>query len=102
MVEENVLYYTDEFVKGKFIEEKALTFPHKGQIEIDGAELVRILEDHVSEWHHRCVVVYRDAFVHNGDTYNICLSCGDYYKNDEHYYLDREGRNKIRAIKNGR
>lgn len=100
-MEENVLCYTENFVKNRLIEKDKRINHHsivnfKNLGEENTKKLVQLLEEGTNNnFMHRCVSVYRDAFIFEGDVYNICLSCGDYYKNDTRYYL-----NNTKQIKN--
>ena len=100
--EERTLYYTEDYISGKLIDNLQLTSEAK-QINLseDSAiNLINVLHDNISPAAHRCISVYRDAFVFRGHTYNICLSCGDFYRDDKHWYLTQEGIEQFKEIKN--
>lgn len=100
----NALYRIEDYIKGKLIEpdrtlnktEFALLFLTEEQSK----QIVSILESNVPNSGHRCISVYRDAIIVDDIVYNICLSCGDFYKGDEHFYLSREGVDKFNIFKN--
>ena len=99
-MKENTLYYTEDYVEGMLTDSDIENYK---QVEINGSELRQLLYDNISDASHRCISVYRHAFILSGHTYNICLSCGDFYRDDKHYYLKnieqiREYINKI-AVK---
>jgi hypothetical protein len=100
---ENTLYSVEKHISGKLIgsdgtlnEAEATTVT---LTEEEGRDIVSILEDNVSIDSHLCITAYRDAIVVNATTYNICLSCGDFYKGNEHFYLSGEGIAKFRKLK---
>ena len=97
---ENTLYYVEGMVSGKLIDnQQCLTVPNAKSIVIDKAtceSLVYMLETNKSKLAHRCISVYRDAFICNGKTYNLCLSCGDYFTDDKNIYIDNES--EIKSI----
>lgn len=95
-METNIMYYhTKDYVSGLLLEEDKLqTGLNLNVIKLntyEAKQLAGILESNVSKEGHRCITVYRDAFTVSGDTYNVCLSCGDFYKNNQHFYLSDEG-----------
>lgn len=96
-MKENTLYYTEDYVQGKLSDnlhaEKKIS-----QKEVDTEQLKDILENSISKISHRCISVYRHTFKHNGAIYNVCLSCGDFYKNEEFFYLSNEGVEKFKEV----
>lgn len=100
---ENTLYYTGEYLNGKLINDLDITQEVREVVLTDeiSKKLRDILGGNVSQASHRCISVYRDGFVLNGHTYNICLSCGDFYRDDDHYYLTKEGIEEFKNIKEG-
>lgn len=102
--EDSILYYTNDYIAGRLIKshydlDTTVAIYRVDISEEETKELVNILESSKSSDGHRCAVVYRDAFIYNEDVYNICLSCGDYLKNDEHYYITSEGIGKLKEFK---
>lgn len=86
-VQPNTLYYVEDYITGKLIDENQnLTVTNVKSVRLDGATTERLLEllvDDDSGMMHKCISVYRDAIIINGNVYNLCLSCGDYYINDK-------------------
>ena len=87
-MKENTLYYTEDYVQGMLTDSDVKNCK---QVDINGSELRNLLHDNISDEGHRCISVYRHAFVLNSHTYNICLSCGDFYRDNKHYYLKNVG-----------
>lgn len=87
--EEQEIFYTEGYVKGKLID-REITIENYKSKEIDLEKLVNLLEKGVTTISHRCISVYRHAFIFKGDVYNICLSCGDFYKNNDHFYINNK------------
>jgi hypothetical protein len=94
MATENKLYYvTDINPNTKLIDDNGeLTQRMYQSIALNeetSDKLLALLSNYNNDLGHLCISVYRDAIILNGDIYNICLSCGDYYKNDEEgvYYI---------------
>jgi hypothetical protein len=94
-VNKNTLYSVKKFFVGKlieegtisnqdFIKEKVLT-----QNQVDN--LISILENNVLNMNHRCISVYRHAFISGENTYNVCVGCGDFFKNNEYFCLTSKG-----------
>lgn len=100
---ENVLYSTEHYVSGKLIKDDGSITKEEVDLlvltESQAKEIVDILENNIPNYAHRCASVYRDALVVDNVVYNICLSCGDFYKGSEHFYLSHEGIDKIKALK---
>jgi len=87
-MKENTLYYTEDYVKGKLIGlDKNITVENFKEMDFDSGKLRDILHDNISDIGHMCISVYRHSFILNGHVYNICLSCGDFYRDDKFYYL---------------
>lgn len=90
----NTLYYTGDFFGGKLIDQdKNILLTNYKEVELDEEtchKLLSYLSDYNNELVHRCMSVYRDAIIINDEIYNICLSCGDYYKGDEKFYIHNE------------
>lgn len=61
-------------------------------------EFLQILDEPETELRHRCMSKYRDAVVIGEDVYNICLTCGDYYQNDTHYYLTGDQTDRLKKL----
>lgn len=98
----NTLYSVEKFFTGKliqdgvitnqdFVKEKVLT-----QDQIDN--LISILENNILNGNHKCISVYRHAFISGDNTYNICVGCGDFFKNNEYFCLTREGKEKFENV----
>lgn len=99
----NTIYSTEKYHRGNLIENKKLTLEGVTSREIDYSEVLEILdilENNSEDLRHKCITVYRDAIIIGDDTYNFCLSCGDYYKNDTHHYLHPDSLEKLRKIFN--
>lgn len=98
---ENVLYFLGDWFGGKLIDENGFitkNIDKETPLSQDTADkLLELLNDYNNDLRHRCISIYRHAIIINGDIYNICLSCGDYYKNDEkeEYYIHNEGKIKL-------
>lgn len=87
-------YYTEDYVSGRLLQDGKIKTVNLKAIKLntyEAKQLAGILESNISNEGHRCIAVYRDAFTVEGDTYNVCLSCGDFYKNDQHFYLSDKG-----------
>lgn len=107
MTDNNILVYTEDFVKGKLINEHGdITHPRVKLLTLSDenvTKLKNLLEDGISTTlAHRCLSVYRDAIIIQENVYNICLSCGDYFENENHFYLTNEEEIKefLDALKN--
>jgi hypothetical protein len=100
-VKQNTLYYTPEFVGGSLIKDGKLNYDGN-VIEVplklaDIKKLIDFFDNDSTNMAHRCLSVYRDAFVIGENTYNICLSCGDYHiNNGETIYIGDE--EKLKSI----
>ena len=93
MLKNNTLYYTDSFFSGLLVEDEKLTIKNVKEVLLNEEivnKLESLLSSGVCNLAHRCVSVYRDAIIINGNVYNICLSCGDYFINNEHRYICNE------------
>lgn len=100
--QKNVFYYTDCNNNTKLIKENTVLSQDACEIRLtdsEALELSSILEDNESMAQHKCISVYRDAFIYEGDIYNVCLSCGDFYRNNTHHYLSTEGIKKFKQFK---
>lgn len=100
--QKNVLYYTDCNNNTKLIKENTVLSQDACEIrltEVQALELASILEDNESQLQHMCLSVYRDAFIYEGDIYNVCLSCGDFYRNNNRFYLSEAGIKKFKEFK---
>lgn len=95
-MKENTLYYTEDYVKGKLSDNPDIE--KFSQKEIRTEQLKNILENNICKIGHLCISVYRHTFKHNEDIYNVCLSCGDFYKNDEFFYLTKNGIEKFKEL----
>lgn len=93
-MKENTLYYTEDYVQGKLSDN--LHAEKISQKEVNTERLKDILENNISKIGHLCISVYRHTFKHNEDIYNVCLSCGDFYKNDNRFYLSKDGVEKFK------
>jgi len=92
-----ILYYTEDYIKGKLIETDGIVSTHVHETKyVNLPKLRDILLDGISDNGHRCISVYRHAFILHGDVYNVCLSCGDFYKNDEFFYLTKSAVEKFK------
>ena len=84
---ENTLYYVNDYIKGHLIDENGnLTTKYHNAVQLDSKTIDKLLDlliDEETGMMHRCASVYRDAILIDGNIYNICLSCGDYYINDK-------------------
>lgn len=84
---ENTLYYVNDYIKGLLIDEQGtLTTKYHNAVELDSKTIDKLLDllvDEEAGMMHRCMSVYRDAIIIDGNIYNICLSCGDYYINEK-------------------
>lgn len=100
--EKGILYFTEDYVAGKLIDKGNVFTEHPLEGKVLSREkqtlLKSILVNHTTVNGHKCITVYRDAIIIGEDTYNICLSCGDYYKNEDHYYLSNEGVDQIKTL----
>lgn len=100
----NTLYRIEDYINGKLIESDGTLnkteFTLLTLTEEESKEIVSILENNISNYGHRCISVYRDGIVVNDVVYNVCLSCGDFYKGNEHFYLSKEGIEKFNIFKN--
>jgi hypothetical protein len=101
----NTVYSTDEYLKGKLISEDGqLTISNLREKQLKEGEIKDIIqlltEGTNDDYQHICMSVYRDAFIFNGNIYNICLGCGDYYKNNEHHYLMPHATDELRTVLN--
>ena len=103
-IDKNKLYYTEDYLVGKLINKNTLntTCEIKSKVLLKESvkEIIDILEKNVTEFGHRCISVYRHSFKTKNDTYNFCLSCGDYFKNDEFFYLSSEAKERLRVLLN--
>lgn len=82
------LYYTEEYINGKLIQENLEISKNKEVTEDFLKEIIQLLEESTNDnMQHRCISVYRHGFILDNDIYNICISCGDFYKNEEHHYI---------------
>jgi len=92
--ENNILYYTEDYISGKLIEKNGqLTISDYKKATLSQADvshLVNLLGQYNDQLRHRCLSVYRDAVIIEGVVYNICLSCGDFWKDNEKHYLVNE------------
>lgn len=95
-MKENILYYTEDYVQGKLSDN--LNLEKISQKRSKTEQLKDILENNISKIGHKCISVYRHTFKHNENIYNVCLSCGDFYKNEEFFYLSKEGVEKFKEI----
>ncbi len=99
--EENILYYTENYLSGKLINDLEI-FEEVKELYLFHEEVEKfrdILANNISEGAHRCISVYRDGFILNEYTYNICLSCGDFYRDNEHFYLTSKGIEEFKLFK---
>lgn len=103
-IAENTLYYTEDYLKGELLNSKGVL---NSEVEIKTKTLKDSEVDKLiallvvgsdPAYRHRCVSVYRDAIKIQGSIYNMCLSCGDFYRNNEFYYLNN--RDTIRTFLN--
>lgn len=97
------LYYTEDYVKGNLVDNKVLRHENTQEIKLTTEEshkLVGILFANTTDLRHRCISVYRDAVVWGTNTYNVCLSCGDFYENNRHYFISKEGIEEFKEFKN--
>lgn len=98
----NILYYTDCNNNTRLIKENTVLSQDACEIELSQSEtreLASILNNNISRLRHMCLSVYRDAFISGNDIYNVCLSCGDFYRNNTKYYLSKEGVEKFEEFK---
>lgn len=87
-MKENTLYYIEDYIKGMLINsDKNITVKEYKEVGIVGTVLRELLHNNISDLGHRCMSVYRHSFILSGHVYNICLSCGDFYRDDKHFYL---------------
>jgi len=100
----NTLYRIEDYINGKLIEPDGnlnkTEFTSLTLTEEESKEIVSILEKNIPNYGHKCISIYRDGIVVDGVVYNICLSCGDFYKGNEHFYLSKEGIDKFNNFKN--
>lgn len=61
-------------------------------------EFLTILEEVREYSPSRCISVYRDVVIIGKDVYKICLSCGDYYKNNERFDITRNQKSQLREF----
>ena len=91
-VEEMVLYKTENYLTGSIIDDtlsEGVKRSFTKMTEEQTKYLVSLLRSNIdNNYQHRCMSVYRDGFIYSGDRYRICLSCGDFYKNDEIFYIE--------------
>lgn len=98
----NILYYTVCNNHTRLIKENSVLSQDAFEIELSNnqsRQLANILDTNISRLQHRCISVYRDAFVYAGDIYNVCLSCGDFYRNNTVFFLSDEGIKKFKEFK---
>lgn len=96
-----IIYRVKEAKGSKKLIENAQSIPdgrYKEVVSIRTDEFLEILDEPETELRHMCMSVYRDAVVIGGDTYNICLTCGDYYKNDQHIYLTSDQTQRMKKL----
>ena len=96
------LYYTEEYINGKLVDNTVLQCENTEKLNLsteDSHEFVSILFNNETKDGHRCISVYRDAIVIGVNTYNVCLSCGDFYENNRHYYLSTKGIEEFKKLK---
>lgn len=77
------------------ISEKTLEFEISKE---DVDELTEILYN-LSDDQSRCITVFRDVVIINGDIYDICLSCGDIVIDGKWQSLSNEQRVKLKELK---
>ena len=102
-VEKGTLYFTEEGFFGKLIEPEELLkagVSNINKMSLTNKEQKELLS-YLSEDYkisHLCISFYRDAIIIGENTYNICLSCGDFWKNDEKFYLDNNSLDKLKTL----
>lgn len=108
--DKNTLYSVEQYFAGKLIKEHILTQQESLRKKLLTEEqidnLISILENNILDDRHRCISVYRHAFIKGEDAYNICVGCGDFFKNNEYFCLTSKGveefKNAVRKMVHGK
>lgn len=95
----NIYVYNDKIELGKDIIDTDGTYHAETVIELTDEQVSEIKAKMVfRDGRSRCMVVYRDGLIIDGNIYNICFSCGDVKINGENKLINNDLKDHLRNL----